>query len=58
MIDLVRDEDTSDTVLPRLARAGVLLVAFGAKRIRAVTHLDATLADVETAASRIVEVLG
>jgi threonine aldolase len=58
MIDLVRDEDTSDTVLPRLARAGVLLVSFGAKRIRAVTHLDATLADVETAASRIVEVLG
>jgi threonine aldolase len=58
MIDLLRDEDTSDTVLPRLARAGVQLVAFGAKRIRAVTHLDAPLADVETAAARIAEVLG
>jgi threonine aldolase len=58
MIELLRDEDTSDTVLPRLERAGVRLVAFGAKRIRAVTHLDATTADVETAGRVIAEVIG
>jgi len=44
--------------LPRLAQAGVLLVAFGSRRMRAVTHLDASLADVEAAADRISEVLG
>lgn len=58
LIDLVRDGDTPETVLPRLARAGVLLVSFGAKRLRAVTHLDAGLRDVDAAAARIVEVLG
>ena len=50
MVELVRDGDTSDSVLPRLAQAGVRLVWFGARRIRAVTHLDVSRADVERAA--------
>jgi threonine aldolase len=57
VIDLLRDGDTIDTVLPRLAQAGVLLTSLGTTRMRAVTHLDASLADVEVAASRILEVL-
>jgi threonine aldolase len=57
MVDLVRDGDTSDSVLPRLAQAGVRLVWFGARRIRAVTHLDVSRADVERAARIIVATL-
>src|SRR5207249_1160549 len=40
MIDLVHEGDTAESVLPTLARAGVLLVPFGPRRLRAVTHLD------------------
>lgn len=58
VMDLVRDADTAATVLPRLERAGVKLTNFGAKRLRAVTHLDASAADVDAAAARVVEVLG
>jgi threonine aldolase len=57
VIDLLREGDTIDTVLPRLAQAGVLLTSLGTTRMRAVTHLDASLSDVEAAASRILEVL-
>lgn len=57
MIDLVRERDTSDAVIPELARAGVLVSAFGARRLRAVTHLDVGRKDVERAAATILEVL-
>jgi len=57
MLDLLRDEDTADRVIPRLAERGVLVVSFAAKRLRAVTHLDVTRADVERAATIIREVL-
>ena len=57
MLDLLRDEDTADRVIPRLAERGVLVVPFAAKRLRAVTHLDVTRADVERAATIIREVL-
>ena len=57
MIDLVRERDTSDAVIPELARAGVLVTAFGARRLRAVTHLDVGRKDVERAAATITEVL-
>lgn len=57
MIDLVRDGDTAELVLPRLAQAGVRLEWFSARRIRAVTHLDVSRADVERAARIIVETL-
>jgi threonine aldolase len=57
MLDLVRETDSSETVIPRLAQAGVLVVPFGPRRLRAVTHLDVSQADVERAARLIVEAL-
>jgi threonine aldolase len=53
MLDLVRSGDTVERVLPLLAEAGVLLVPFGPTRLRAVTHLDVTRADVLWAADVI-----
>ncbi|HEV8265053.1 MAG TPA: GntG family PLP-dependent aldolase [Gemmatimonadales bacterium] len=57
MLDLVREADSSETATPRLAQAGVLVVRFGPRRLRAVTHLDASRADVERAARLIAEAL-
>ena len=57
MLDLVREADTADRVVPRLAQAGVLVVPFGARRLRAVTHLDVSRQDVERAAGVITRVL-
>jgi len=57
MLDLLRPGDSADTVIPRLARAGVRVVPFGPRRLRAVTHLDVTRADVERAARIILETL-
>jgi len=53
MIDLTRERDSADAALPRLAQAGVLVTAFGPRRLRAVTHLDVSRADVERAAAAI-----
>ncbi len=58
MIDLVHEGDTAESVLPTLARAGVLLVPFGPRRLRAVTHLDVSRQDVERAADLIARALG
>ncbi len=57
MLDLLREDDTADRAIPRLAERGVLVVPFAAKRLRAVTHLDVSRADVERAAGVILEVL-
>ena len=57
VLDLVRETDSSETVFPRLARAGVLLAPWGPRRLRAVTHLDVSQDDVERAARLIVEEL-
>ena len=57
MLDLVRDTDSSETVIPRLAQAGVLVASWGPRRLRAVTHLDVSQDDVERAARLIVEAL-
>ena len=57
MLDLTRERDTSETVVAELARAGVLLVPFGPRRLRAVTHLDVTRHDVERATEVIARVL-
>ena len=53
MIDLVREDQPADVVIPRLALAGVLVVPFGARRLRAVTHLDVSHDDVVLAAQVI-----
>jgi threonine aldolase len=56
MIDLVRDGDTAEAVVAKLARAGVRVVPFGLRRLRAVTHLDVTRRDVERASDVIAQV--
>jgi threonine aldolase len=58
MLELVRDGDTAERVVPLLAQAGVLVVPFGRRRVRAVTHLDVSRADVERGAQLIASVLG
>jgi len=58
MLDLLRDGDTADALVLRLAAKGVLVTAFGPMRLRAVTHLDVSAADVDRAVETIAEVLG
>lgn len=53
MIDLLRDGETAERVLPRLAAAGVLVVQIGRTRLRAVLHRDIGREDVERAAAII-----
>jgi threonine aldolase len=57
MLDLVRETDTADTVIPRLAAAGVWVTPFGPRRLRAVTHLDVSQPEIERAAEVIARVL-
>ncbi|HUK21475.1 MAG TPA: threonine aldolase family protein [Gemmatimonadales bacterium] len=53
MLDLVRERDTAARAVERLAQVGVLVVPFGERRLRAVTHLDVTRGDILDAARRI-----
>jgi threonine aldolase len=46
------------TVVARAQELGVLISAFGARTVRAVTHLDVSRADCELAADRLVQVSG
>jgi threonine aldolase len=57
MLDLVRERDTADSVIPLLTQRGVLVVQFGPKRLRAVTHLDVSAADIARAVAVIAETL-
>lgn len=57
MLDLVRERDTAESVMPRLAAAGVGVAVYGTRRLRAVMHLDVSRADVERAARVIAETL-
>ncbi len=54
------EEGTPDaaTVVARAQEAGVLVSAFGARTVRAVTHLDLSRADCELAADCLVQILG
>lgn len=56
MIDLAAPHDAG-AVAQRLAAAGVLLSPFGPRRLRAVTHLDASADDVSRAAAALREAL-
>jgi threonine aldolase len=53
------EEGTPDaaTVVARAQELGVLVSAFGARTVRAVTHLNVSRADCELAADRLVQVL-
>ena len=57
MLDLLRTGDAAEVVVQRLAQAGVRLAPYGPRRLRAVTHLDVTRADVERAVRIIGETL-
>jgi len=57
MIDLTRPADSSAAVIPKLAQAGVLVVPFGPRRLRAVTHRDVSRVDVQRGAEIIAGVL-
>jgi len=57
MMDLARESDSAEAAVAKLSRAGVLVVPFGPRRLRAVTHLDVTRGDVERAAETIAQVL-
>jgi hypothetical protein len=57
MLDLTGEAMTADAVLPVLADAGVRVVPFGPKRLRAVTHVDVSHDDVRWAADTIAQVL-
>lgn len=57
MLDLVREGDAAEAIVPKLAAHGVLVTAFGPKRIRAVTHLDVNGKDIDRAVEVIAEVL-
>jgi threonine aldolase len=57
MLDLQHARLTADSAVARLADVGVLVVPFGIRRLRAVTHLDVSAADVARAADTIAQVL-
>jgi len=57
MVDLVRERDTAEAVASKLAQAGLLVVPFGARRLRAVTHLDVGREDIERAAQIVARAL-
>ena len=55
MVDLERASATAEAASARLAQAGVRMSAHGPKRLRAVTHLDVTRADIERAARIVLD---
>lgn len=57
MLDLVADDASADAAVKALASRGVLCTAFGPRRLRFITHLDASRDEVERAAGVVAEVL-
>jgi len=57
IVDLLREGDTADLVIPKLAAGGVLVTSFGPRRLRAVTHLDVSAADIDRAVEVMATVL-
>jgi len=57
MLDLQRESDSAEAVVARLAADGVLVAAWGPKRLRAVVHLDVGAADMDRAAAIIATTL-
>lgn len=57
MIDIERDDLSAGDVVRKMKEKGVLLVEFNPTRVRAVTHLDVSAEDVQTAAKALAEVL-
>ncbi len=57
MLDLLRERDAAEAVIAKLKARGILVTAFGPRRLRVVTHLDVSAADIETAIEAIATVL-
>jgi threonine aldolase len=57
MVDLTGEADAADRAVTGLAAAGVLCAAYGPRRLRFITHLDVSRADVERAAGIVAKVL-
>ena len=57
MVDLAGDDESGDRGVSALASAGVRCTAFGPRRLRFITHLDVSRADVERAAGIVAKVL-
>jgi threonine aldolase len=55
---LTPDAPDAPSLVTRAREQGVLIIAFGARTIRAVTHLDVSRAQCEAAADRLVELVG
>jgi threonine aldolase len=58
MLDLTREDRSVPEVLGALAESGVLMVPFGPRRIRAVTHLDVDDRGIDRALEALKGVLG
>jgi threonine aldolase len=57
MLDLTREGDSAAARVAQLAARGVLVTAFGPRRLRAVTHLDVSTAEIDQAIRVTAEVL-
>ena len=53
---MAAERGTAAQLCEKLKERGVLMMAFAKQKIRAVTHLDASRADVERAAAALSEV--
>ena len=53
MLDLSREDASAEAASAKLAKEGVLVSVYGPKRLRAVTHLDVSSADMDRAAEII-----
>ena len=57
MLDLLGESDSAAAVVTQLAAEGLLVAAWGPRRLRAVIHLDVSAADMDRAAAVIAAVL-
>jgi threonine aldolase len=57
MIDVVKDGVAANDVVRMMKQRNVLLTDFTPTRVRAVTHLDVSAADIATAIEQLAEVM-
>ncbi len=58
VFNLAADAPDAATIITRARERGVLVVAFGVRTVRLVTHLDVSAADCDRAAEVVLEVIG
>jgi threonine aldolase len=57
MLDLLREGDMAEGVAPKLAAAGLRVVAWGPRRLRSITHMDVSGSEIDEAVAIIDRVL-